>query len=697
MKYKFLFTLLIISTSQLYLAAQEITKTTGFDDNWKFYRGKTEGAEMPGFDDTKWRTLDLPHDWSIEDLPNQGTFKRPNGKTQIISGPFDSQAIGAYNTGYTIGGTGWYRKHFRLPESMADEVVSVCFDSVYMNSDVWINGHHLGNHPYGYTAFSFDISKYLNFGETENVIAVEVKNEGVNSRWYSGSGIYRHVYLNIRNKIHVAQWGTFVTTSFADSLQANLNIKTTINNYTPENADISIIYSILDSGLQTVATKKVSNQLNKSVPSTVNLSFEVANPQLWSPSTPTRYKAVCEIQKNGKTIDRIETDFGIRSVKFDSEKGFILNGKKLKLKGGAMHANNGPLGAVANDRAEERRVELMKEAGFNAVRCGHNPPSSVFLDTCDRLGMLVIDEAFDVWVKAKRPDDYHLYFNNWWKSDIASMVMRDRNHPCIFTYSILNEATENPDSIGIALAYQVAGYVRSLDPSRPVSANVAQQKGQWRNCDPKDWRICDPFFSALDICGYSYQSSQYENDHERLPDRIMFSSEIDPRHSFDNWMKVEDLDYVLGNFEWTAMDQFGEVQFGWGGFDVDPSKLYPWTVSYCGDIDVCGFRRPRSYYRDVLFDNKNKLSVFVYTPTSSFPGKSDSPWGWDDVKPSWTWQGNEGKEMKVVCNLPGTIPRIFAPGFLCKDSSFVGYCSFSNSDKCFYYAVSNQQWNSSKI
>jgi len=407
-----------------------------------------------------------------------------------------------------------------------------------------------------------------------------------------------------------------------------------------------LTYNILNPIGKIVATKKISTVINKYVPSVISISFDIPKPNLWSPSDPSIYKAICRIEKDGQIIDNTLTGFGIRIIKYDSDKGFILNGKKLKLKGGSLHASNGPLGAVALDRAEERRVELMKAAGFNAIRCGHNPPSAAFLDACDRLGMLVIDEAFDVWVKAKLPDDYHLYFSDWWKRDIKNMVMRDRNHPSIFTYSILNECRENVDSIGIALAYQVADYVRSLDPSRAVSANVAIQKGDWRN--PSDWRQCDPFIAALDICGYSYEPVQYENDHKVLPNRIMFASEIGPRYSFANWMQVEDFEWLLGNFEWTAMDHLGEVQFGWGGFNVDQTKLYPWTVSYSGDMDICGFRRPRSYYRDILFKNENKLSLFVYAPVPSFEGANVSHWGWEDVKPSWTWPGYESKKLNIV-------------------------------------------------
>jgi beta-galactosidase len=630
------------------IKAQEIKRNSVFDSDWKFFRGKVDGAEKPDFNDKTWRNIDLPHDWSIEDLSVPDNPLSSAGKSHITSGPFDSEAICGNSSGFTIGGTGWYRKHFRLPKNIANKVVTIQFDGVYMNSDVWVNGHHLGNHPYGYTAFGYDLSEYLNFGDAENVIAVEVKNEGCNSRWYSGSGIYRHVYLETADKLHMAHLGTFITTTCADSLNARIEVKTTINNYTPQNADITLICSILNSNSEKISEKKLFTQIFKKVPSIITVPFDISKPELWSPGSPVMYKVVCEIVKEGQVIDSTVTAFGIRTLRFDSEKGFFLNGKHLKLAGGAMHADNGPLGAIANDRAEERRVELMKTAGFNAIRCAHNPPSSVFLDACDRLGMLVIVEAFDVWTKGWCDDDYHVYFNEWWRNDITNMVIRDRNHPSIFAWGIGNQIRENRDSIGVALAYQIAGLVRSLDPSRAIAADVALTGKDWRNGSPDEWRKCDPLFAALDICGYSYQSSQYENDHLRLPNRSMFSIEIDPRHSFNNWMRAMDYDYVLGNFEWTAMDYLGEVASGWFGFSEKPKGLFPWNNSYTGDIDLCGLKKPRSYYRDILFNNNNKLSVFVNNPVSSFEGGGNSLWGWDDVKQSWTWPGYEGKELTIV-------------------------------------------------
>ena len=652
---KYYFSLLMLGLLLMgKINAQNVTRDSLFDFGWKFHRGNIVGAEKPAFDDQNWRLLDLPHDWSIEDLP-AGQAGLPasdeiqtKADTHVVSGPFDSDAIGGPNSGFTVGGTGWYRKHFKAAESWQTKVVSVLFDGVYMNADVWINGRHLGNHPYGYTAFWFNLSKYLNYDDKENILAVQVKNEGINSRWYSGSGIYRHVTLSIVNKIQIAPWGIYLTTAQADSSNAVINIQATLENQYNEKKNIEFMVDILNSDSKVVASKRISTLLSNSVPSKVKCNLSVTNPKLWSTDSPNLYKAICSIRQDGKILDKTETVFGIRTLKYDSENGFFLNGKNIKLKGGSMHANNGPLGAAAYNRAEERRAELMKKAGFNAIRCAHNPPSSAFLEACDRLGMMVIDEAFDVWIVGWRPDDYHVYFKDWWQSDITSMLLRDRNHPSIITWSIGNQIREARDSTGIALAYQIADVVRSLDPSRPVSANVAMFiSGNWHDGSSELWRDNDPIFSALDICGYSYQSKQYVTDHERLPNRIMFSSEIDPRNCFSNWMRAIDNKFVLGNFTWTAMDYLGDPASGWFGLSNRPKSLFPWNTSYTGDIDVCGFRRPRSFYRDILFKNENKLSVFVYTPVSSFEGEGNSLWGWDDVKASWTWPGYEGTPITV--------------------------------------------------
>jgi beta-galactosidase len=338
-------------------------------------------------------------------------------------------------------------------------------------------------------------------------------------------------------------------------------------------------------------------------------------------------------------LDRVETKFGIRDINISAEKGFYLNGKKMVLKGGCMHHDNGPLGAAAFDRAEERRVELMKASGFNAIRCSHNPPSPAFLDACDRLGMMVIDEAFDMWREPKNPDDYHKWFNDWWRRDIESMVLRDRNHPSVIFWSIGNEVPERGKPEGAVLASEIAGYIRSLDPSRMITSavnSVSQDK--------------DAYFNALDICGYNYAIDSYVSDHQRLPSRIMFGSESFALESFDYWMAVKDHPWVIGDFVWTGFDYLGEASIGWLGYPHEGS-FYPWTHAFCGDIDICGLKRPQSYYRDVLWTDLKTVSLFVQPPVPSFPVNPKkekwSKWEWHDVVASWNWRGYEGKILKV--------------------------------------------------
>jgi len=390
------------------------TGTVLFDNNWSFYRGGAQGAEQPSFDDSKWRKVDLPHDWSIEDLP--GT-----------SSPFNRTAISQIGGGFTTGGTGWYRKTFTIPVTQKGKRIIIQFDGVYMNPTVFINGQNIGQHPYGYTSFWYDITDKIKFG-SKNVIAVEVKNEGQNSRWYSGSGIYRHVWLKVADPVHIAQWGTSITTPDVSPSSAKANIKTRVLNESEHDLKIKWNIRILDK-----ANKEVANmQKEESVKSGSSFEFNgdavIGNPELWSNESPSLYTAVTEISYDEKLADQERTTFGIRKISFDAENGFQINGKTIKLKGGCFHNDNGRLGSKAYDRAEERKVELLKASGFNAIRCSHNPPSPAFLAACDRLGMLVIDEAFDCWKYGKNAYDYHLYFNDWWKKDIESMVLRDRNH-----------------------------------------------------------------------------------------------------------------------------------------------------------------------------------------------------------------------------------------------------------------------------
>lgn len=603
-----------------------------FDFDWTFQRGEVEGAQQPDFDDASWRVLDLPHDWSIEDIP--GT-----------ESPLDSAAVGGIDMGYFRGGTGWYRKTFDLPSDLTGKRFTLQFDGIYMDSDVWVNGEHAGSHPYGYTSFWFDITDRLEHGK-ENVIAVRVRNEGRNSRWYSGSGIYRHVWLTVTEPVHLGTWGTGITTPVIGKDAASVMVTNEIQNHSGENITLRVTTRIIDRHGKEITKDRQEVDAVASGKVGVTQELEVASPQLWSPESPALYTAVTEIEDAGSNLlDRVENEFGIRSVEFSGE-GFFLNGKNLLLKGGCMHHDNGPLGAAAYDRAEERRVELMKASGFNSIRCAHNPPSPAFLDACDRLGILVIDEAFDMWRRPKNPQDYHRFFDEWWKKDIESMVLRDRNHPSVIMWSTGNEIPERGDPEGAETSDMLAAYVRHLDPTRPVTSAV-------NGLGPDK----DPYFATLDVAGYNYsfdgdhgRESVFETDHRRVPERIMYCSESFPLTAFGAWMDVLDHPYVVGDFVWTGFDYLGEASIGWLGYPHEGS-FYPWNHAYCGDIDICGLKRPQSYYRNVLWDAGQKLSIFVQPPEPTFEENPDrldwSKWHWQDVVDRWNWAGYEGEPLNV--------------------------------------------------
>ena len=372
-----------------------------FDAGWHFHRGDTISANGSEFNDSHWRMLDLPHDWSIENLPGTNS-------------PFSPDAISEVGGGFTTGGTGWYRKSFVVSEQDRGKRIVIQFDGIYMNPEIWINGICLGNHPYGYTSFYFDITDKLKYGET-NILAVKVRNEGVNSRWYSGSGINRHVWLISFEPVHIAQWGSTVSTSEINDDKALLKIETKVNNQSNNYGIVKLITRIINGKGKEIARVAIEQQIKKdSIFEFVN-HILVSNPELWSVEHPELYLAVNEVYFENKLVDQTEIKFGIRTIKFNAENGLLVNNKSIKLKGGCFHIDNGPLGTKSFDRAEERKIELLKASGFNAIRCSHNPPSQALLDACDRMGMLVIDEAFDMWKDQKNPDDYHLYFNDWWQ------------------------------------------------------------------------------------------------------------------------------------------------------------------------------------------------------------------------------------------------------------------------------------------
>ena len=636
-----------------------------FDDDWRFLRADAAGAEAPAFDDRAWRRLRLPHDWSVEPLPprpveetGEGSLWTSGAQQPSRLGPFDTeQSAGGRDTGWFVGGTGWYRKHFSFGKVPAEGRVEIRFDGVYMNASVWLNGHLLGDHPYGYTTFTFDLTPHLRDGD--NVIAVRVRNEGRNSRWYSGSGIYRHVWLTVSAGLRVPDFGLYITTPDATTARAAI----TVENLGAAR-EVTVRSRVLDAGGKVVAQSESTQSIDGAAQ--VSQEVKIAGAKLWSPAAPNLYRWEVALVAGGKTVDRAAAStFGIRTIEVDAERGLRINGESVKLRGGCMHHDNGLLGACTIDRAEERRIELMKSAGFNAIRTSHNPPSPAFLDACDRLGMLVLDEAFDHWEKEKNPQDYHLYFDDWWQRDVDAMVLRDRNHPSVILWSIGNEIPERNDPRGVEIAKQLVARIKANDTTRPVTAAI---NGTFQASES-----LDKAFQHLDVGGYNYLWGFYEADHQRHPQRIILGTESFPQHAFKSWKPVEDHPYVIGDFVWTGMDHLGESSIGnaqlaelpgAGGFPEPKmpeglkniftgldrfgniSLTYPWFNCYCGDIDLIGELKPQGYYRRVLW-KLSRLEMAVQRPVPARKQEVISAWGWSDELRSWTWPGFEGKPLKV--------------------------------------------------
>ncbi|MEO6734521.1 MAG: glycoside hydrolase family 2 TIM barrel-domain containing protein [Ferruginibacter sp.] len=597
-----------------------------FDFNWKFFLGDTASAKAKDFNDESWRKLDLPHDWSIEGKVNP---KNPTGGAG----------------GYFPAGMGWYRKTFQVPKEWKGKKVSICFEGVYMNAEVFINGKSLGIYPYGYSPFSYELSSYLDFSHV-NVIAVRVDNsQQVNSRWYSGSGIYRHVWMKVTDPVHVADRGVAITTTGMSLKTATVQIKTVVKNETALAQSVVLKTMLLNAQSKNAGNNQTRVELAANSEREIIQTIMVADPLLWTPETPHLYAAQVQVLKNKKVTDDTETNFGIRSIKFTAEKGFQLNGKTVKLNGGCVHHDNGSLGAAAFDRAEERKVELLKTAGFNAVRTSHNPPSEAFLNACDRLGLLVIDEVFDGWREKKTQHDYAKYFDQWWKRDVDAMVLRDRNHPSIIMWSIGNEIIERKKPEAVETAKMLANAIKKIDPTRPVTSAMTT----W----DKDWEIFDSLMAAHDVAGYNYHLHSATSDHQRVPSRIIVHTESFPKDAFANWKLVQDNDYVIGDFVWTAIDYLGESGIGRWYYTGEVSgehwehDFFPWHGAYCGDVDLIGWRKPISHYRSMLYNNNQKLYMAVREPNPEPLEIKTTLWSVWPTWESWTWPGHLGKEINV--------------------------------------------------
>ena len=597
-----------------------------FDYDWKFFLGDASEAKANDFNDAGWRKLDLPHDWSIEGKVNAKNPTKGAG-------------------GYFPTGIGWYRKTFQVPDSWKAKKTAIYFEGVYMNSEVFINGKSLGVYPYGYSSFSYDLTPYLNFGK-ENVIAVRVDNsQQMNSRWYSGSGIYRHVWMIATDPVHAAQWGVDISTPEVSSKKATVLVKTKVKNETASAQSVVVKTLLWNKNSKSAGNGQMKVEVPANSEKEITQIIQVSNPMLWTPETPHLYQAQVQVVKDKKVLDNTKTNFGIRSVKFTAENGFQLNGKTVKINGGCVHHENGCIGAAAFDRAEERKVELLKAGGFNAVRTSHNPPSEAFLDACDRLGLLVMDESFDCWKIGKNSNDYSKYFNQWWQRDLEAMVLRDRNHPSVFMWSIGNEIPERADPDAVKTAQMLIEALKKIDKTRPVTSAVVSIG--------KNWDVFDPLMAVHDVAGYNYNLLTLAEDHKRVPSRIIVQTESYPKDAFNNWKLIQENNYAIGDFVWTAIDYLGEAGIGRTFYSGETpgenwdNDMFPIHAAYCGDIDLIGWRKPISHYRSMLYNDNEKLYMAVREPEPNPLEIKETMWSVWPTWESWTWPGFEDKTVQV--------------------------------------------------
>ncbi len=636
-----------------------------FDAGWKFILGDPAGAEAPGYADASWRTLDLPHDWSVE-----GQFSKDNP-----AGP---------GGGALPDGIGWYRKTFSLPLSDTGKKVFVEFEGVYMNSTVWLNGHLLGHRPYGYISFEYELTPYLHYGQEKNVLAVRVDNEKQPaSRWYSGSGIYRNVWLTITGPVHVEHWGTFVTTPAVSRDNARVRVETKIRNQGAAAEKIELRTIILDPGGKRVSVAEDHFEIESNDLVSVTQEMKISAPALWSVETPQLYKAVSCILKEGKTLDDYTTVFGIRTFRFDPEQGFSLNGEPVKIKGVCNHHDLGALGAAVNNRALERQLEILKEMGVNAIRTSHNPPAPALLDLCDRMGFLVMDEAFDVWEQPKRPYDYHLYFKQWHKRDLTDFVLRDRNHPSVIIWSIGNEIPEQHQPEGAVLGKELAGIVRALDPTRPITSAMNNPEHENNSLARS---------GACDLIGHNYHTGNWTEFHKIFPGGLFIASETTsaiatrghydmPSDSIRRWppwkqisavrknLNQKDLDlatliakyhimnpdYTCSSYDncsvpwgstheetWKIVKKYDFISgmFIWTGFDYlgEPTP-YPWPArsSYFGIVDLAGFPKDAYYMYQSEWTDKDVLHIFPH-------------WNWKKGDTVDVWAYTNCEEVELFLN-----------------------------------------------
>ncbi|MBR6322560.1 MAG: DUF4982 domain-containing protein, partial [Lachnospiraceae bacterium] len=619
------------------------------------------------------------------------------------------EAPSGASSGYYTAATAHYGKNVMIPAEWEGKRVVLEADGIMMNATVEVNGCKAALQHYGYAPFTVDLTPYLYFGEENHIVITVNPSMQPNSRWYSGAGIIRALSLKHTPKLCLASDGIFVYTKELEydgegnAVTAFLLAEVDVENHTEKNQIAEVSLSLTPEGeKEPVITRSQRIQLNPGKNETAYMALTLDNPVLWDAENPRLYKVRASVKPYAEyrthmiltaeaeiTEDENEVLFGVREIRYDVKRGLRTNGKTVKLRGGCLHHDNGLLGAVSLYDAEYRKLSALKSIGFNAVRTTHNPPSAVFIEACDRLGVYVFDEAFDAWGMGKQPGDYNQFFESDWEKDLSAFVRRDRVHPSVVIWSTGNEITERAGlGNGYTLATKLAATVKKLDPSRPVSNGIcsfwnglddkmmkenlmkmkqAAESGCVQNADTKEktdttWEeYTEAFTNGLDIVGYNYLEHKYEYDHERYPDRVILGSENFPKEVGLHWPMIEKTPYVIGEFTWTAADYIGEAGIGKSiFFDPDdpvlkkgpyaaPSHVsaYPWRLANDADIDICHNVLPQGIYRGIVWHNQ-KTAVFSYDPDTFGKTEVLSQWGFTDVKPYWRWDGKEGKPVRIA-------------------------------------------------
>lgn len=626
-----------------------------FNDGWEV-RPKTSIFFELGGVAAPWKRVTLPHD-------------------AVISGSRDPSA--GSDTGYYPGGVFEYRKAFEIPEEFEGRRVAFEFEGVYRDAMIFVNDQFVGQRPSGYAGFVIEADEFLEIG-AENSIRVEARSHD-DSRWYTGAGIYRDVWMVVTEDVHLARDGVRVSTPDVDAERSVVHVATTVRNAgrRPKTVRVRSHIALDSRGASVSHEAPITVMPGEEMTLRQRLNLEDA--LLWSPESPHLYTLTTEVHDGRKVVDVRATDFGVRTLQLDPQHGLRVNGRSVKLRGACVHHDNGPLGAATFARAEERRVELLKSAGFNAIRSSHNPMSRAMLDACDRLGMFVIDETFDVWAESKSGFDYSLAFPEWWERDVEAMVLKDINHPSVIMYSIGNEIVETGNPLGARWGRLIAEKIRSIDQTRYVTNSINGLVSVIRDVagmaqgaasggvnavmnglqDMMNQVIASPLvserteeaYAVVDVAGMNYGESRYRIDEELFPDRIILGTETSPNQIAANWATILESPRLLGDFTWTGWEYLGESGIGRVAYTDDEippmSGPFPWRVSGSGDIDITGHRRPISYYREIVFGLRSSPYIAVQPPRpigrDLVPGK----WSWTDAVGSWDWDVRAGTSLTI--------------------------------------------------